>query len=131
MTPEASRSQTGRVADDSDPEVPERARRRRYSVGYKQRILAEYESLDPADRGALLRREGLYTSLIRAWREQRDQGALAALARPSGRAGDPLEVPHRHEPHPTPSRPRLALQAVGYRLQAHMYPPGSGDWSRT
>lgn len=36
-------------------------------------------------KGALLRREGLYTSLISAWRQQRDQGARAALARPAGR----------------------------------------------
>jgi transposase len=92
MTPTASRHHTGRVADDPDPEVPARARRRRYSAAYKQRILTEYEALDRAGKGALLRREGLYTSLISAWREQRDQGALAALARPSGRApADPVE----------------------------------------
>lgn len=81
MTPVAARPHTGPVADDPDPEVPERARRRRYSAAYKQRILAEYESLDRAGKGALLRREGLYTSLISAWREQRDQGALEALGK--------------------------------------------------
>jgi transposase-like protein len=73
------------VAEDPDPEVPARAQRRRYSAGYKQRILAEYESLDRAGKGALLRREGLYTSLISAWREQREQGAREALGRPAGR----------------------------------------------
>jgi len=56
-----------------------------YSAAYKARILEEYESLDKAGKGALLRREGLYTSLISAWRIQRDQGAAAALARPAGR----------------------------------------------
>src|SRR6266496_2121849 len=66
---------------DPDPEVPERARGpRRYSAKYKARVLAEYETLDKADKGALLRREGLYTSLITAWRKQRDRGALEALA---------------------------------------------------
>jgi transposase len=65
--------------------VPAKARRRRYSASYKQRVLAEYESLDRAGKGALLRREGLYTSLISAWREQRDQGALEALGKPAGR----------------------------------------------
>jgi transposase len=71
---------------DPDPEVPERARPpRRYSAAYKARILAEYESLDKAAKGALLRREGLYTSLISEWRKQRDRGALEALARPAGR----------------------------------------------
>lgn len=68
-----------------DPEVPARARSRTYSAAYKARVLAEYESLDKAGKGALLRREGLYTSLISAWRQQRDQGARAALARPAGR----------------------------------------------
>lgn len=68
-----------------DPEVPARARSRRYSASYKAKILAEYEELDKAGKGALLRREGLYTSLIAAWRTQRDQGALAALAKPAGR----------------------------------------------
>ncbi len=68
-----------------DPEVPARARSRTYSAAYKARVLDEYESLDKAGKGALLRREGLYTSLISAWRIQRDQGARAALAKPAGR----------------------------------------------
>jgi transposase len=68
-----------------DPEVPARARSRRYSASYKAKVLAEYEELDKAGKGALLRREGLYTSLIAAWRTQRDQGARAALAKPAGR----------------------------------------------
>ena len=68
-----------------DPEVPAKARSRRYSASYKAKVLAEYEELDKAGKGALLRREGLYTSLISAWRQQRDQGALAALAAPAGR----------------------------------------------
>jgi transposase-like protein len=69
-----------------DPEVPERAKRpRSYSARYKAEILAEYERLDKAAKGALLRREGLYTSLISEWRKQRDRGALQALAKPAGR----------------------------------------------
>lgn len=75
-----------------DPEVPARARTRTWSAAYKARILAEYESCDKAGKGALLRREGLYTSLISAWRQQRDQGALQALAKPAGRApSDPVD----------------------------------------
>ena len=68
-----------------DPEVPAKARTRQYSASYKARVLAEYEELDKAGKGALLRREGLYTSLISAWRVQRDQGALAALGKSAGR----------------------------------------------
>jgi transposase-like protein len=75
-----------------DPEVPAKARTRRYSASYKAKVLAEYEELDKAGKGALLRREGLYTSLIAAWRAQRDQAVLAALAKPAGRpAADPTE----------------------------------------
>lgn len=78
---------------DPDPEVSARARPpRRYSAKYKARILAEYEGLSKGDKGALLRREGLYSSLISEWRRQRDRGALEALAKASGRpSADPLE----------------------------------------
>ena len=62
-----------------DPEVPARAKTRTYSASYKSRILAEYETLDKAGKGALLRREGLYSSLIAAWKSQRDQGVREAL----------------------------------------------------
>jgi transposase len=47
------------VGARSDPEVPAKARTRRYSASYKARVLAEYEELDQAGKGALLRREGL------------------------------------------------------------------------
>ncbi len=83
-----ARAQSGAVNDttDPDPEVLERARGpRRYSAKYKARILDEYERLDKAGKGALLRREGLYTSLLSEWRKQRDRGALEALAKPAGR----------------------------------------------
>jgi transposase len=82
------RAQSGATNDmtEPDPEVPERARGpRRYSARYKAQILEEYEGLDKAAKGALLRREGLYTSLISEWRKQRDRGALQALAKPAGR----------------------------------------------
>jgi transposase len=75
-----------------DPEVPAKARTRSWSAAHKARILAEYESLDKAGKGALLRREGIYSSLISAWRLQRDQGALQALAKPAGRPRtDPVD----------------------------------------
>jgi transposase-like protein len=69
-----------------DPEVPERPRPpRSYPAAYKLQILEEYEQLDKAGKGALLRREGLYTSLISEWRKQRDKGALQALQQRRGR----------------------------------------------
>jgi transposase len=74
------------MTDEPDPEVPARAKPpRRYSAKYKLAVLSEYEGLDKAGKGALLRREGLYTSLISEWRKQRDRGALEALAKPRGR----------------------------------------------
>ena len=84
VTPGRSGGQAGQMTDVSDPQVPERARRRTYTARYKRDVLVEYEACDRAGRGALLRREGLYSSLISAWRDQRDAGALEALARPSG-----------------------------------------------
>jgi len=84
--------QSGRVSDVPDPEVPERARRRTYTAKYKRDVLAEYEGADRAGKGALLRREGLYSSLISAWRDQRDAGALQALGKSSGAApADPAQ----------------------------------------
>jgi transposase-like protein len=78
---------------DPDPEVPERARGpRRFSAAYKAKILAEYDTLSKGEKGALLRREGLYSSLLNEWRKQRDRGAEEALARPAGRqAADPRD----------------------------------------
>jgi transposase len=83
--PQGSR-QSGAVSDVPDPEVPERARRRTYTAAYKRDVLAEYGAADRAGKGAVLRREGLYTSLISSWREQRDKGALEALGKSSGPA---------------------------------------------
>lgn len=97
------------VDDGPDPEVPERARTRRFSAAYKARILAEYEGLGKAEKGALLRREGLYSSLISEWRKQRDKGALAALAKPAGRPpADPVE------------RENAALRRENERLAAEL-----------
>ena len=66
--PGSARLDTGAKDDTAvpDPEVPERTRSpRRFSASYKARILAEYASLKTkADKGALLRREGLYSSLL-------------------------------------------------------------------
>lgn len=83
-----TKHQTGGVIEPptQNPEVLERsAGRRQFSAKYKARILSEYEALPRSARGALLRREGLYSSLITTWRRQRDEGAHEALARPAGR----------------------------------------------
>ena len=80
------------VEEVPDPQVPERARRRTYTAKYKAAILAEYDAADRDGRGALMRREGLYSSLLSEWRKQRDKGALEALGKTKGRPpADPVE----------------------------------------
>ena len=56
------------------------SKRRSFTAQYKLDLLAEYEAADPAARGVLLRREGLYSSHISEWRRARDVGALGGLA---------------------------------------------------
>ena len=84
---------SGERQERPDPEVPERARRRTFTAAYKQEILAAYEAAPDGEKGAILRREGLYSSLISEWRRARDAGALAGLKQPRGRpAADPRDA---------------------------------------
>ena len=77
---------------ESDPEVPEKARRRRFSGAYKLQILRAVDACtEPGEIGALLRREGLYSSHVSKWRRQRDRGALEGL-RPRKRGRKPRPV---------------------------------------
>jgi transposase-like protein len=88
-----ARAHDGGVGDD-DPAA--RPTRRRFSAEYKLAILDEYERLtDPGAKGALLRREGLYSSHIVEWRRARDVGALKELApraRSAKRGAEELEL---------------------------------------
>ncbi|MEO8264142.1 MAG: hypothetical protein ABI706_01395 [Ilumatobacteraceae bacterium] len=82
----------GRGNSRPEPDHRAVASRRRYDAAYKLEILAEYDTLDRDGKGALLRREVLYTSLISEWRKQRDRGAIEALAGKPGRPRhDPVE----------------------------------------
>ena len=63
-----------------NPEVREKPERRRFSASYKARIVREADAcMEKGQIGALLRREGLYSSHLTEWRKQYSQGALAAL----------------------------------------------------
>jgi transposase-like protein len=77
-----------------NPELVEGPKRRRFTAEYKLEILREVEACTRSGEvGALLRREGLYSSLLSEWRKQRDAGSLQALSRPRGRKpGHPLEA---------------------------------------
>ena len=66
---------------DLNPEVSEKAHRRRFTAAYKLKILEEIDQAsEPGSVGAVLRREGLYSSHLTKWRQQRELGVLAGLA---------------------------------------------------
>jgi transposase-like protein len=87
-------SQAENQKEAIDPEVVPKAKKRQYSAEYKRRVLQEYEACtEPGARGALLRREGLYSSNITNWRRQRERGELAGLtAKKRGPKVDPQAV---------------------------------------
>lgn len=70
-----------RAEGTPDPEVVPKAQRRRFTAEYKHSILQQYEACrEPGEKGALLRREGLYSSYITTWSRQRERGELDGLA---------------------------------------------------
>jgi transposase-like protein len=76
----ANSSAIASTIEGPDPEVVERARRRRFTAEYKLRILREADGCTkPGELGALLRREGLYSSQLAHWRRQRREGMLSGL----------------------------------------------------
>ena len=80
-----------------DPQVVPKAERRRFSVEYKQRILAEADTCTERGQiGALLRREGLYSSHLDKWRKQREHGVVQAL------------TPQKRGPKPDPQAAEIA-----------------------
>src|SRR6516164_1541896 len=74
-------AEAGAAPTAVDPEVVAKAKRRTFTAEYKQRILQEAESAaaTPGGVGALLRREGLYSSHLVTWRRERSQGIQEAL----------------------------------------------------
>jgi transposase-like protein len=75
----------------ADPEVAAKAKRRQFSAQYKLRIVREAAAANsPGEIGALLRREGLYSSHLVAWRRQRERGELAGLSARRGRKPEPV-----------------------------------------
>ncbi len=94
----------------ADQEVVPKAKRRMFSAEYKLRILAEADACtERGDVGALLRREGLYSSHLDKWRMQRQRGALRAL------------VPQKRGPKVDPQAAEIArLRRENDRLQARL-----------
>lgn len=88
----------------ASPELSDRPRRRTFTAKDKLRILAEADRVTEAGGiGAILRREGLYSSALTDWRRQRDAGAYAAMV-PAKRG------PKNREPNPLTAELALAQQ---------------------
>ncbi len=113
VSPTAGRSIPAGPINTPDPEVPEKKRRKTFTAGYKLRMLHEAEQcLKPGEIGALLRREGLYSSHLTTWRRQRDKGILNGLS-PRKRG--------RKESLKDPSAERIAqLENENQRLQGRL-----------
>jgi transposase-like protein len=94
-------------ATPPDPEVPAKVQRRRFTAEYRLRLLKQADACKkPGELGALLRREGLYSSLLTNWRRQREEGALQEMR---GR---------RRGPKARPADPRVKqLETENRRLQ--------------
>jgi hypothetical protein len=86
-------SATGDVKTAPGPEVLEKPVRRKFLSDYKLRILQEMDVCkDQGQIGAILRREGLYSSHLILWRRQRDEGALRGLGgKKRGRKGQAID----------------------------------------
>lgn len=81
---------------DPDPETPEKAKRRNFNAAYKRKILGQIDRAGPGETGAILRREGLYSSHITKWKRQLEEGTLAAL-KAKKRGPKPQKDPEQKE----------------------------------
>ena len=100
-TEEGRRPTTVAAPEAASPELSPRARRRSFKAADKLRILAEVDAArgTPGGVGAVMRREGLYSSALSDWRRQRAAGAFAALS------------PVARGPKPAPPHPLAAEHA--------------------
>ena len=110
LDPLAPHALVGKTVPMPDPEVRERPLRRTFTAAYKLRIVEEANAAtEPGVVGALLRREGLYSSHLVEWRRLYRAGALSGLARPRGRPA----------PHPLAAE-NDRLRATIERLEARL-----------
>jgi transposase-like protein len=114
----ATASAPPEVRSGSDSEVVARAQRRRFSSADKRRILnAADHCTKPGEIGALMRREGVYSSSLSTWRRQREAAELAAVApQKRGPKIDPARAPALHIAQLTRERDSLRDQLVKARL---------------
>jgi transposase len=117
-----------RVDDEAVSPRSDRPRRRSFSAEYKAAILAEYESLtEPGAKGALVRREDLYSSHLIEWRRARDAGARAGLAdKPRKPTRSPAERLRRENDR---LRAELAKSRAALEVVGKSGPPRRRFWS--
>ena len=113
VSPTAGQPSANGPINVPDPEVPEKKTRRKFTAAYKLRMLHEAEQcLQPGEIGALLRREGLYSSHLTTWRRQREEGVLQAL--------NPKKRGRKEKPK-DPSAERIAqLEKENQRLKSRL-----------
>ena len=105
-------SGNGRREEAPDPEVVPVAKRRHFSAKEKLRILEEADRCEYGEIGALVRREGIYTSYLSRWRRERERGQLEALGQKQTFKGAVSSIRAPHRPvrvggFPSSSRRRL------------------------
>jgi transposase-like protein len=109
-SPERSEGLPAR-SHEPDPQVVERAKRRTFTAEYKERIVREAERCrEPGTIGALLRREGLYSSHLDAWRKQLRRHGVAGL---KGKRRGPT-------PKPKPSAREIELEREKRKLEKRL-----------
>ena len=94
----------------------DRPKRRTFTAEYKARIVAEYDAAEHGERGAILRREGLYSSHITEWRKAAEAGATAALnPKPRDRRDREIELlrTRAEKAEAELAKTRAALDLVG------------------
>ncbi len=127
LQPVAQRPAMGQAGPMPDPEVPERPVRRRFSAAYKLRVVEEANAAtEPGQVGALLRREGLYSSHLVDWRRLYRSGALGG-PRPPQRSSEEARPAGRGERAPPPAH-RPPGGAPGHGYPDHRDPGKSCSW---
>lgn len=100
------------LAQAPSSEVVERPVRRRFTAEYKRAILKEADLCSAGETGALLRREGLYSSHLTSWRRQREGGELEALSpKKRGRKAKPVSPLAKEN-----ERLKRQVESLGRRL---------------
>lgn len=112
MTHRQTNPTSGNGAVPPDPEVIEKPQRRRFTAEYKQRILDLADACkEPGEVGALLRREGLYSSHLSGWRAQRNKGLIPKKRGRKGKTPDQQRVADLEKENSRLQREKAKLEA--------------------